>query len=112
MAGTTTSVKKSQELVTQVALLEQTVVRTDEKLNRISEILIEIHNKLDSTILNHSLKLAEHKAELAILKDDIEDNSKEIKRVESRGTKIIAFTGTLFTIIFGAIVSYFIPSKP
>jgi predicted nucleic acid-binding Zn-ribbon protein len=111
MATTTTSVKKNQELATSVAVLEHTVTRTDERLSRIESVMTEIHNKIDASILNHSVKLAEHKAELSILKDGIDDNSKEIARVESRGTKIITWVSGLMTIVFSAVVSYFIPNK-
>jgi hypothetical protein len=106
-----TSVKKSQELDTKVAILEHTVTRTDERLSRIEAVLLEVHNKIDASILNHSIKLTEHKAELSLLKDNITDNEVEIKRVETQFHKIITWAGGLITIVFTAVVGYFVPNK-
>jgi hypothetical protein len=107
-AGDRTNTQKSLQidvalLKQQTSVLEQTVVAQNAAMNtelsKMNGVLKEIHDKLDKTILSHTV-------ELTVLKASNEDNKTKIEDTNTRITRTSTFFGGLITAIVGGIASW------
>lgn len=104
--------KPTLDIEIRVALLESTVIQQNEavnqRLSRIEDVLLEMHDKLDQHILSQAVAMAKAEANISAnakaIVDAKADAAHQISTINSKIAKASSFISTIVTAI---IVSAF-----
>lgn len=93
--------KQNMTAIEHTVISQNAAVKTE--LSEMNRVLKEIHDKLDKTILDQSIKLTKQEYELASV-------SKEISKVNGKIAKASGFVSALLMAIVGGLFQWFTPS--